>query len=165
MFQNTNFNFTTTNTEIIVFSHDKWRVWRRYMENDTSCRYNLFALFAIIFQLSFYGTGMFHPLEMKILSKVKCCISYFFGYLYTYPNIGGVHSAIKDISVFIPNMEALVCGRHPDIPLLAWLVGRCEAGGYRHSDNTSCLSVIKDISDCGSVMKLALSWSLTLSTS
>lgn len=110
-------------TEIIVFSHDKWRVWRRYMENDTCCHYNLFALFAIIFQLSFYGTGMFHPLETQILSKVKCYIwFFFFGYLYTNPNIG-VHSARKDISVFIPKMEALVCGRHPDIPFLAWLVG------------------------------------------
>lgn len=110
----------------------------------------IFLLFAVIFQLSFYGTGAIHP-----LSEAHFKQSERLHLIHTDPNIG-VHSAIQDNSVFIPKTEALVCG---------YVHSRLEAGGYRHSDNTSCLSVIGDISDGGSVMKLALSWSFTLSTS
>lgn len=53
----------------------------------------------------------------------------------------------------------------PDMCVLGLVRGLGLKQGYRHSDNTSCLSVTEDISDTGSVMKLALSWSLSLSTS
>lgn len=58
-----NFNSISTHTDFFFFSHDK--VWRHYMENGTSCSYNLFCSLLLFF---LYGTEMF-PQLMKLILR------------------------------------------------------------------------------------------------
>ena len=82
----------------------------------------------------------------------------------TDPNIG-VHAAGADNSFVFSPEDRSPCTWMFSASIPGLVSRRCDAGSYRHSDSTSCLSVVKDISDCGSVMKLALSCILSRSTS